>query len=152
MTDKETIDNIIDILKEVEIEETRIEEEKARLTKDQRKLSQERSRLIESLQQKRRKETTRPRVPTPSQARTAQQDDVWKRLSKFRIRDRVQIINRITVPRLRKANQGDRTATVTSITYDRTNKNKNIVHIRTDNGSETWRHEENLQLLEPSST
>jgi len=60
---------------------------------------------------------------------------------RFRIGDRVRITNQIRNPIGRQANERDRTATVTKLTEKR-------VFVRTDNGTNTNRSPENLQLLQ----
>ena len=66
----------------------------------------------------------------------------------FKKGDRVTITNKIRTPFGRRANTGDRNSTVLYVNTDNNTTVDNIrIHIRTDNGSTTWRLRKNLRRL-----
>ena len=63
----------------------------------------------------------------------------------WRIGDRVYITNKVTVPSaFRKANEGDRYATIREIKFS---AYSDRISITTDNGQKTWRISDNLNWI-----
>ena len=89
-------------------------------------LSLKETRLLARLKQARKREKA---------AAVASTDVLWA------IGQRVRIINKITHPATREADEGDRKATITSVRPGR-------IDIITDNGVSTWRAPKNLAALQ----
>lgn len=154
MSDEESIGRIISRIQQVHLQEERIDQEEDRLRVERSNIRREQRRLLEKLRSKRHLEDSRATATSSRgrrSSRTAQKssDELIRSLCRFNIGDRVYITNKITVPKFRGENEGDRKATVTSILHDRTNADKSIVYIKTDNGFETRRNVEYLRHQYP---
>ena len=88
-------------------------------------------------------------IPTKNNA-NASSTDTSKGPRDWRVGDKVYINNKITVPSpFRKANKGDRHATIRELKFNAYNDRISIV---TDNGQKTWRASNNLDWITRPST
>jgi len=146
----ESVDTIIAKIKKIKIARTKVDLESEEVEKQQQQLKQEKKRLeseedslFEQLRLKRSQE--QERSTTTNTKRTAGEQVELEPVCKFSKGDKVFITNKISIPKSRKENEGDRKATVQYILYDRVNIDKSIVYIKTYNGFETRRNAEYLR-------
>src|SRR5687767_12102022 len=116
MSNKEIIKDIILKIKKVKLTNDQNDREQENLQLQKIKMKDKQARLFEKLKLKRQQENRSQESTSESFGESLA--NTINQLSKFNISNRVYITNKITIPKFRKENKGDRKLVVTGILYN----------------------------------